>query len=447
MAATTKNVLEQSRVVASTPGEPKRMHEKPTARSKATKRILAVDDSRPFLEVVREAFRGDGCEVILAASGEEALDILKDVPVDCVLLDLIMPGIGGYETCRRLKKSRKLSDIPVVLVTAIEDRDSLVKGLSAGADAYVIKSTDLKLLRARILAHVRRKQIADENRLMREQLLRAEMEGVETRAAREIAEARAASVEELEYKNEELESFSYSVAHDLRAPLRSIDGFGLALLEDYGDKLDDTGKEYLKYVRESAQQMAELIDDMLALSRVTRSEFVRGKTDISALAREVVQRLRRSAPERTVDIVVADGLEAQCDGHLLKIVFDNLIGNAWKFTSNRADARIEIGTTGGAPETYFVRDNGAGFDMAYASKLFRPFQRLHPNKEFEGTGIGLAIVQRVIRRHCGKIWTEARVGEGATFYFTVENGVHVDAPLVPPDVEQADSYTAGGAAA
>lgn len=391
-----------------------------TTSLQGPKKVLAVDDSETFLQEVADALRADGYEMVLARSGEEALELLAVQPVDCILLDLMMPGIGGRDTCMRIKGAPSIRDIPIVMLTAVEDRVAMIQGLSAGADDYIAKSSDFQLLRARVLAQIRRKQFGDENRLIREQLMRAELEALEARASKEIAETRAALVEELKYKNEELESFSYSVAHDLRAPLRSIDGFGLALLEDYGDKLDDDGKEYLRYVRESAQQMAELIDDILALARVTRSDFVRGKADLGTIAKEVTERLARAAPERSVDVVVGDGLEAECDGRLVKIVLENLLGNAWKFTRNRAEAKIEIGVTGNKPKTFFVRDNGAGFDMAYASKLFRTFQRLHSNKEFEGTGIGLATVLRVIRRHGGRIWAEGEVDKGATFYFTLE---------------------------
>jgi len=414
-----------------------------TSSLQSPKKVLAVDDSETYLQQVAEALRADGYEMVLARSGEEALELLAVQPVDCILLDLIMPGLGGRETCRRLKAAPTIRDIPVVMLTAVEDREAMIEGLSAGADDYIAKSSDFQLLRARVLAQIRRKQFGDENRLIREQLLRAEMEALEARAAKEIAETRAELVTELEYKNEELESFSYSVAHDLRAPLRSIDGFGLALLEDYGDKLDDEGKEYLKYVRESAQQMAALIDDILALSRVTRSEFERGRVDLRALARDVAERLARSTPDRKVDVVVADRLEAEGDGRLLKIAFENLLSNAWKFTRDRADAKIEVGATGRASKTFFVRDNGAGFDMAYSSKLFRTFQRLHSNKEFEGTGIGLATVLRVIRRHGGRIWAEGEVGKGATFYFTLDHDARSDASGLP----QETSPSATGVAA
>jgi two-component system NtrC family sensor kinase len=386
------------------------------------KKVLAVDDSETYLQKLADALRSEGYEVILARSGEEALELLAVEPVDCVLLDLLMPGIGGGETCQRVKSVPVMRDIPIIMLTAVEDREAMIQGLGAGADDYIAKSSDFDVVRARVLAQIRRKQFEDEHRVIREQLLRAEHEAIEARTALESAKTRAALAEELELKNEELESFSYSVAHDLRAPLRSIDGFSLALLEDCGEKLDDEGKRYLRYVRESAQHMGRLIDDLLALSRVTRGELDRTETDVSFIARSVAARLARATPDRRVELVVADGLIADCDDRLLTIALENLIGNAWKFTGKRSDARIEVGATSDEPLTYFVRDNGAGFEMAFASKLFGVFQRLHSTAEFEGTGIGLVTVQRIIRRHGGRIWAEGAVGCGATFFFTLEGG-------------------------
>ena len=405
-----------------------------TASLLGPKKILAVDDSETYLQELAEALRADGYEMVLAHSGEEALQLLAVQPVDCILLDVIMPGIGGQETCRRLKNVPVTRDIPIVMLTAIDDRDAMIQGLGAGADDYIAKSSDFAVLRARVLAQIRRKQFEDENRLIREHLLRAELEAIEARTAREIAESRASLVEQLESKNEELESFSYSVAHDLRAPLRSIDGFGMILLEDYGDKLDDEGKQYLNYVRESAQQMARLIDDLLALSRVARGDFRRVPTDLGVIARAVAARLAKSTG-RQVELVVPDSLMVNGDDGLLTIAFENLLSNAWKFTRTCAEPRIEIGVCDEERRTYFVRDNGAGFDMAYVAKLFRMFQRLHSAKEFEGTGIGLATVQRIVRRHGGRIWAEGAVGRGATFYFTLDGSLasEVAAPLLAPE--------------
>jgi signal transduction histidine kinase len=220
--------------------------------------------------------------------------------------------------------------------------------------------------------------------------------------------------------NKELEAFSYSVSHDLRAPLRSIDGFSQALLEDYGDRLDEAGREDLNRVRSATQRMSVLIDDMLNLSRVTRSEMRKEQVDLSSLARAVVNELKEEEPNRKVEAVIADGLTAEGDSQLLQVVMQNLLSNAWKYTSAHPCARIEFGRhqNGGRP-SYFVRDDGAGFDPAYANRLFGAFQRLHGVKEFPGTGVGLATVQRIIHRHGGEIWAEGAVEKGATFYFTL----------------------------
>lgn len=225
----------------------------------------------------------------------------------------------------------------------------------------------------------------------------------------------------LESVNHELEAFSYSVSHDLRAPLRAVDGFSRILLDEYADRLDDTGKDRLKRVRAAAQHMAVLIDDLLKLSRITRSELKRENIDLSALANEVIEELRKQEPDRAVECTVEPGLIVWGDARLLRIVLDNLLGNAWKFTSKRPEARIEFGRQMQDDEpAYFVRDNGAGFDMAYAEKLFGAFQRLHDTSEFPGTGIGLATAQRIIHKHGGRIWAEGEVEQGATFYFTLE---------------------------
>jgi K+-sensing histidine kinase KdpD len=225
---------------------------------------------------------------------------------------------------------------------------------------------------------------------------------------------------ELEVSNKELEAFSYSVSHDLRAPLRSMDGFSQALLEDYAGKLDDGGKQYLNYIRSSSQLMARLIDDILTLSRVARATVKFEEIDLSELATQAVIELKRVQPERHAEFKVAPGLKAAGDKILLKVVFDNLLGNALKFTGQRSQADIEFGAKNenGQP-VYFVRDNGAGFDMKYADRLFKPFQRLHSPDEYPGTGIGLASVQRIIHRHGGRIWAESAPGKGAIFYFTL----------------------------
>ncbi len=224
----------------------------------------------------------------------------------------------------------------------------------------------------------------------------------------------------LELANKELETFSYSVSHDLRAPLRGIDGFSQALLDDHADQLDAEGKGYLQRVRAASQRMAQLIDDLLNLSRVTRSEMRRETVDLSAMARTIAAELRETQPNRRVDFVITEGLSAHGDPRLLRVVMENLIGNAWKYTGKRPQARIEVGRMEeNGKSAYFVRDDGAGFDMACAGKLFGAFQRLHGVNEFPGTGIGLATIQRIIHRHGGRVWAEAALEKGATFYFTL----------------------------
>src|SRR5580658_4730261 len=225
---------------------------------------------------------------------------------------------------------------------------------------------------------------------------------------------------ETDASNRELEAFSYSVAHDLRAPLRSIDGFSQAILEDNGEQLDAQGKSNLSRVRAAAQRMALLIDALLSLSSVSRAEIRIEEVNLTLLARAIGERLAEADPGRDVEIVVQEGLVAEGDAKLLTAVMENLLANAWKFTSQRPKARIEIGLTSkdGQP-AYFVRDSGAGFDMAFAKKLFGAFQRLHPATEFPGTGIGLATVHRIVRRHGGHVWAESEVDRGATFFFTL----------------------------
>ena len=389
------------------------------------KKILTVDDSLTYLHEVAAQLRQEGYDVIPARSGEEALELLSVQSVDCILLDLVMPGLSGQETCRRIKGSPAWRDIPLIMHTALEEQAAMIEGINAGADDYIAKSSDLDVLCARVRAQLRRKQFEDENRNIREQLLQKEVEVVAANSARELAEIRATFVDELKSKNIELEAFSYSVSHDLRAPLRSIDGFSKLLLDGYADKLDAKGQDFLHLVRESAQRMGELIDDLLLLSRVGRADLSRDQIDLSEIAKGVSEELKKKDPDRHVKWRIEDQLLVEADGGLMRVAFDNLLGNAWKFTSKVSAPQIEVGTDQqeGVP-VFFVRDNGAGFNMGYAEKLFSPFQRLHTESEFEGTGIGLATVHRIVDRHGGRIWADSAVGRGATFYFTIPPARH-----------------------
>lgn len=236
----------------------------------------------------------------------------------------------------------------------------------------------------------------------------------------ELEQRVAQRTEQLAAANRELEAFAYSVSHDLRAPLRAIDGFSRALMEDYEHVLDELGNNYLRRIRSGSQNMSRLIDALLNLSRISRSDMALTVVNLSKLAYEIIADFKTGQTERLVNWVIWDGMAVNADPNLMRIMLVNLLGNAWKFTSKHPSARIEFGCLSNSGETvYFVRDDGAGFDMTYASKLFGAFQRFHSTSEFEGTGIGLAIVQRIILRHGGKIWAESVPEQGATFFFTI----------------------------
>ena len=228
-------------------------------------------------------------------------------------------------------------------------------------------------------------------------------------------------------RTQEIEAFSYSVSHDLRAPLRALDGFSLALYEDYAEQLDETAVDYLHRIRSAAGRMGQLIDDLLMLSRVTRQSMQLEPVDLSQMATEILAELREAYPERQVSAVIGEGISAKGDPRLLRIVLDNLIGNAWKYSANQPQAQIEFSAERRPDDKtiYCLRDNGIGFDMKYSNKLFQAFQRLHGH-EFEGTGIGLVTVQRIISRHGGRIWAKAAIGQGASFYFELPNQPSLD---------------------
>jgi signal transduction histidine kinase len=256
--------------------------------------------------------------------------------------------------------------------------------------------------------------------LQREIIERTQAEKELERKQIELARSNA----ELVTANTELESFSYSVSHDLRAPLRSIDGFSHALLEDWADRLDDEAKEHLNRIRAATQRMGSLIDDLLNLSRLSRTAMQWQRLDMSALVRSIVSNLDKDQPDREIEVRIPDGLTTKADPGLLRVALENLLSNAWKFTSKQASAHIEVGQAEvNGVLAFFVRDDGAGFDAAYADRLFGAFQRLHGMDEFAGTGIGLATVQRIIHRHGGRIWADSAVGRGATFYFTLSTAV------------------------
>jgi DNA-binding response OmpR family regulator len=398
-----------------------------TQKKLVPKRILTVDDDPDYLDLICGRLRKRGYDVSCAASGEDAIKLLEVQAVDCILLDRTMAGLGGVETCRLIKEKPEMRDIPLIIITATEQREAVIEGLAAGADDFVSKASGFDVLSARVQAQIRRKQIEDEQRRVREALLRSELEASEARAARELAEARAAMAEELARSNtelaqanRELEAFSYSVSHDLREPLRTIGAFTHALAEDLGDKLEGKSRDHLRRVLAAASRMSDLIDALLELARINRTPVVRHRVELTPLAHVVADELRRRDPERRVDISIAPDLVVAGDGRQLRILLDNLLGNAWKFTSQRAHAHITFGREilEGKP-VFYVDDNGVGFDMAQADRLFEPFHRLHSDARLQGTGIGLATARRIVERHGGRIWARSAPGDGAKLFFTI----------------------------
>jgi signal transduction histidine kinase len=395
-----------------------------TASLQRPKKILGIGGDTSLLSSLAERLRGEGYDLVPARSSEEALELLAFQPTDCILLQLSQPDAGDWtdalQVSRRIKAAPGLRDVPLILIALEENQESLIEALAAGADDYVLASGDAEVLAARIRAQLRRRQLQDEHRTIRESLLRREIETTEARAAAEIALTKAAMVEELERKNQELEAFSYSVSHDLRTPLRAVEGFTGMLIDGVAEHLDEAGQHYAERIRSGVLRMTEMIDDLLELSRVGRAEVQRSEVDLARLAGTVLGDLAVGSPGRQVEVVIAAPLIASADSRLIRNVFENLLGNAWKFTAGTSEAMIEVGSENlDGSTTYFIRDNGSGFDMARAGRLFTPFQRLHSQAEFPGTGIGLATVHRIIERHSGRVWAEAEAGHGATFWFTL----------------------------
>ncbi len=355
-------------------------------------KVLIVDDVEANLVATGALLASLSCDVVRARSGNEALRLLLEKELAVMLLDVQMSGLNGSELVGQARQNPATREVPIILVTATHDAvESLVHSSDAGAIDLLWKPIDPFLLRSKV-------QIFLELHVAR-QRLRAEVEAHRQTLA-------------------EVEAFDDAVSHDLRAPLRPLHGFSEALLEDYRDKLDPKAIDYLERIGAAARRMAQLIDDLLELSRVSRADLRRRPIDLTALAQAIVTELRADRPDRRVELVCPPGLEVEGDPRLLRIALENLLRNAWKFTQRQPQARIEVGSVPTDPGVFFVRDDGVGFDPTYADKLFRPFQRLH-DATFEGTGIGLAIVARIVRRHEGRIWGESTPGGGATLFFTL----------------------------
>lgn len=350
--------------------------------------VLVVEDEAIVAESIASKLRRYGYEVIdTLPTGEEAIEIAGKTRPDVILMDIHLAGkIDGIQAADRISGQYH---IPVIFLTAYADEQTIARAKEAGPFGYLVKPFRERDLYVTI----------------------------------EMARERSRLEAELEAANRELDSFSYSVSHDLRAPLIAIDGFSNILQESYAGYLPPDGVECLTRIREAANQMDHLIEDFLRLSRVTRAPIVIEKLDISQIAREILTQLANGEPDRKVHWKIEDGLTFHGDPGLCKIALKNLIENAWKYTKRTDAAIIQVGSImQGQTKIFFVRDNGAGFPSEKANLIFIPLQRLHSHLEFPGNGIGLATVQRIVNRHGGRIWAESEVGEGATFFFTFPEG-------------------------
>jgi signal transduction histidine kinase len=375
-------------------------------------KVLALSPDGDRMGVLTGALRDDGYDVVVATGAAEALQLLATQPVDCIVLGLGDAGDDGREECRRIKEVPQIGDTPLVMTG--EHDDDMLACLAAGADDYVRSSEGPEALRAHVRTQIRRKQSHDESRRIREELMRRELDAAEERAARQLAETRAALVEELEWRNRELEAFSGSVSHDLRGPLQIISSFAEAVLEE--DDLAAQVRHRVQRIEAAAGRMADLVESLLILARASRGELRRQRFDLTATTWQVIGEVEARDPSRKVDFTVHEGLTTDADAGLVRVILENLINNAVKFTRKVEHPSVEIGAEGGR---FYIRDNGAGFPAGQAGQLFRPFARLHSADDFPGTGIGLTTVHRAVERHGGEIWAAGEDGRGATFWFTL----------------------------
>jgi signal transduction histidine kinase len=376
--------------------------------------VLVVEDNPEMNRFICESL-GPNRHTESAFDGKEGFFKALSLQPDVIVTDVMMPGMSGDELVRALRDRSEFDRTPIVVLSAKAEDEMRLRLLRDGASDYVMKPFSVEELRARVdnLVHTRR---ADErNRILTQELQR------NNEQLRTLTSELRETNEDLRATNDELEAFSFSVSHDLRAPLRAIDGFCRLIVEEHGGELSEDTGAYLERVQEASRRMGMLIDDLLALARLGRRPLVRANVDVGDVVRRSLEELAAETNGRRVDVVVGDLPPCRADAALLRQVFDNLLSNAFKFTGPRDMARIEVGhSLDGARIVYFVRDNGVGFDPRYADKLFGVFERLHAHDEFEGTGVGLAIVQRVVHRHGGDVWAESGPDGGATFSFTID---------------------------
>jgi len=404
--------------------------------------ILAIEDSLVQAKRLEHFFKEYNINYQLYVNAEDAYQAVLNEKPELIVSDIVMPGMDGYEFCKLIKENKEFSDIPVILLTSLQDPQDIIMGLQSGADNFITKPYDEKYLFSRIQYllinrdirfngssemvielvfrgqkyHINsdKKQILDLLLSVYEAAIQRNNELNTTKAQLEVVN------ENLKQANQDLEAFSRTVSHDLKSPLSEIIGFSDVLIADNENNVNDDSKEYLKIINKSAWNMSNLIQDLLQFSRSGLVELELEPVNLSQIAEEVKETILRKDISRKVIVRIDKDMHSKADPKMIRVVLDNLLGNAFKYSSLNANAEIKFGKKDFyGKDLFYVSDNGTGFDMSKADKLFQPFQRFHSTEHFSGTGVGLSTVKRIIEKHGGQIWAESEVGKGATFYFTL----------------------------
>ena len=405
--------------------------------------IVVVEDSPVQAKKLRFLLEQNSFEVQICVNGMEALEFLKTKRPTLIISDIVMPEMDGYQFCKKIKEEVDYKDIPIILLTSLQDPLDIIKGLQASADNFITKPFDENYLISRIqylLANrnirmssgsaemvievvfrgekyninSERKQILDLLLSVYEAAILRNDELIKTQALLQTAN------EDLQSTNMELEAFARTVSHDLRTPIHQIVGLTEILQAELADRLDEESKSFLEIIMQSATNMAQLVEDLLKLSMSNKTNLEYSKVNLTKLANQIVDNFKQNEPNRLVNIFIQENMECNGDQGLLKVVLENLIGNAWKYSGKQNVTEIAIQRLDDfKANSFLIKDNGVGFDIANRHKLFNPFERLHSKEDFPGTGVGLATVKRIIERHNGHIWADSSVGNGATFYWTL----------------------------
>jgi len=385
--------------------------ERMSANPASSPKLLIVEDELAQLRAMCDILKEEGYVVTGSSSAKQALQAMREERFDLAITDLTMPDMDGIAF---LRAAREIDPTLIgIVMTGHGSIDTAVAAMKAGAFDYVLKPFTLRAIRPVLERAMSVRNLVSENAQLRQtqemiRTLNARLERLVEERTRQLMDA-----------NKELEAFAHSISHDLRAPLRALNSYAHLLEQECGASFNEQGRRYFDRLIASAERMEQLIEDLMRLSRVNGADIRRIDIDVSKMVAAIVEEFQAREPERRVDTLIRDGLHAKADPQLLRIALENLLGNAWKFTKHSQRPRIEFGVSETQPNTFFVRDNGAGFEAQHAESLFAPFRRLHTAAEFPGNGIGLSIVQRIIYRHGGRISAEGMPGRGATFYFTI----------------------------